>query len=107
MYVGLRAFEVPQIQPRHIKQENDQYRFRVPEGKDTTNGEGKLRDAFLPSSVERDLRQFQTAENTAPRDSFGELTERDVRAAVKRTAEQTGDDDFRQVSSHDLRRRYA
>jgi len=110
-YVGLRAFEVPQIQPRHIKQEDGQYRLRVPEGKDTANGEGKPRDAFLPSSVERDLRQFQTAENIAPRDSFVELTERGVRAAVKRTAEaaaeQTGDEDFSQVSSHDLRRRFA
>jgi len=110
-YVGLRAFEIPQIQPRHIKQEGDQYRLRVPEGKDTANGEGKPRDAFLPSSVERDLRQFQTSENIAPRDPIVELTERGVRAAVKRTAEatadQTGDEDFRQVSSHDLRRRFA
>ncbi len=110
-YVGLRAFEIPQIQPRHIKQEGDQYRLRVPEGKDTVNGEGKPRDAFLPSGVERDLRQFQTSENIAPRDPFVELTERGVRAAVKRTAEaaadQTGDNDYRRVSSHDLRRRYA
>ncbi len=110
-YVGLRAFEIPQIRPQHIKQEGDQYRLRVPEGKDTANGEGKPRDAFLPSSVERDLRQFQTAENIAPRDQLVKLTERGVRAAVKRTAEaaaeQTGDNDYRQVSSHDLRRRYA
>jgi len=110
-FVGLRAFEIPQIQPRHIKQEGDQYRLRVPEGKDTANGEGKPRDAFLPSNVERDLRQFQTSENIAPRDPLVELTERGVRAAVKRTAEaaagQTGDDDFRHVSSHDLRRRFA
>lgn len=110
-YVGLRAFEIPQIQPQNIKQEGDQYRLRVPEGKDTANGQGKPRDSFLPSSVERDLRQFQTAENIAPRDPFVELTERGVRAAVKRAAEaaaeQTGDEDFLQVSSHDLRRRYA
>jgi len=110
-YVGLRAFEIPQIQPRHIKQEGDQYRLRVPEGKDTANGEGKPRDAFLPNNVERDLRQFQTSKNIAPRDPYVELTERGVRAAVKRTAEataeKTGDDDFRHVSSHDLRRRYA
>jgi len=110
-YVGLRAFEVPQIQPQHIKQEGDQYRLRVPEGKDTANGEGKPRDAFLPADLERDLRQFQTEENIAPRDPFVDLTERGVRDVVKRTAEaaadQTGDDDFQQVSSHDLRRRFA
>jgi integrase len=38
-------------------------------------------------------------------------SERGVRAAVKRTAEaaaeQTGNDDFEHVSSHDLRRRFA
>ena len=46
---------------------------------------------------------------------FGEplvdLSERGIRAIVKRTAERaadkTGDDDFRYVSSHDLRRRFA
>jgi hypothetical protein len=34
-YVGLRAFEVPQIQARHIKRtdDGDHYRFRVPRGK--------------------------------------------------------------------------
>ena len=40
-----------------------------------------------------------------------ELYERGVRDVVKRTAERateaTGDDDYRYVSSHDLRRRFA
>lgn len=111
-YVGLRAFEIPQIQPRHIKQpESETYRLRVPEGKDTTSSGGKPRDAFLPDHVERGLQQYQNAENIAPREPFVDLTERGVRAAVKRTAraaaEATGDDDFRHVSSHDLRRRFA
>lgn len=111
-YVGLRAFEIPQIEPQHIKQtENGSYRLRIPEGKDTSGNGGKPRDAFLPASVERDLQQFQNAENIAPREPFVGLTERGLRAAVKRTAEAaaeaTGDDDFRHVSSHDLRRRFA
>jgi len=111
-YVGLRAFEMPQIQPSHIKQtENGSYRLRVPRGKDTTGNGGKPRDAYLPPDVERDLQQYQNAENIAPRDPFVDLTERGVRAAVKRTAEaaadETGDQDFQHVSSHDLRRRFA
>jgi len=110
-FVGLRAFEMPQIQPQHIKQEAGQYRLRIPEGKDTANGTGKPRDGFLPDHVERDLQQFQNAENIAPRDPFIDLSERGVRAVVKRTAEhaaeQTGDPDFEHVSSHDLRRRFA
>ncbi|SDJ52604.1 Phage integrase family protein [Halovenus aranensis] len=111
-YVGLRAFEVPQVEPQHIKTtESGQYRLRVPRGKDTTGNGGKPRDAYLPAHVERDLQQFQNAENIAPKDAFVELSERGVRAAVKRTSEaaadQTGDGDFEHVSSHDLRRRFA
>jgi len=111
-FVGLRSFEVPQVQPRHIKTtESGQYRLRVPEGKDTTGSGGKPRDAYLPDDVERSLQQFANAENIAPREPFVNLSGRGVRAAVKRTAEaaadQTGEDDFRHVSSHDLRRRFA
>jgi integrase len=111
-FVGLRAFEIPQEQPQHIKEtESGQYRLRVPEGKDTTGSGGKPRDAYLPADVEADLARFQNNENIAPREPFVDLTERGVRAVVKRTAEaaaeETGDDDFRHVSSHDLRRRFA
>ena len=111
-FVGLRSFEVPQIQPRHIKTtESSQYRLRVPEGKDTTGSGGKPRDAYLPDDVERSLQQFANAENIAPREPFVDLSGRGVRAAVKRTAKaaaaETGDDDFRHISSHDLRRRFA
>ena len=111
-FVGLRSFEIPQIQPRHIKTtESGQYRLRVPEGKDTTGSGGKPRDAYLPDEVERSLQQFANAENIAPREPFVDLSGRGVRAAVKRTAKaaaaETGDDDFRHVSSHDLRRRFA
>lgn len=111
-YVGLRAFEIPQVQPQHIKQtEAGGYRLRVPEGKDTTGNGGKPRDAYLPAAVEASLQRYQNAENIAPRDPFINLTERGVRAVVTRTAEaaadETGDGDFRHVSSHDLRRRFA
>ena len=111
-FVGLRSFEVPQVQPRHIKTtESGQYRLRVPEGKDTTGSGGKPRDVYLPDDVERSLQQFANAENIAPREPFVDLSGRGVRAAVKRTAEaaanETGENDFRHVSSHDLRRRFA
>jgi integrase len=111
-FVGLRSFEIPQVQPRHIKTtESGQYRLRVPEGKDTTGSGGKPRDAYLPDDVERSLQQFANAENIAPREPFVDLSGRGVRAAVKRTAkaaaDETGEDDFRHVSSHDLRRRFA
>lgn len=111
-FVGLRAFEIPQVSPAGISEtENGWYRLRVPEGKDTTGSGGKPRDAYLPTDVERDLQQFQNVENIAPKEPFVDLTERGVRSVVKRTAEaaaeNTGDQDFWKVSSHDLRRRYA
>lgn len=112
-YVGLRAFEVPQPCPEHVKRTEDgsHYRLRVPEGKDTSGNGGKPRDAYLPQEVERDLHQYQSAEDVARHEPFVELTERGVRDVVKRTAEraaeETGDDDFLHVSSHDLRRRFA
>lgn len=113
-YVGLRAFEVPQIKPKHIKRAGDDgehYHLRVPQGKDTSGSGGKPRDAYLPQHVEGDLQRYQNAENVAPDESFIEIEERGVRDVVKRTAaraaERTGDDDYRYVSSHDLRRRFA
>ncbi|MCG1004866.1 MULTISPECIES: site-specific integrase [Halobacterium] len=112
-YVGLRAFEIPQIQPRHVArtEDGDHYRLRVPEGKDTSGNGGKPRNAYLPRDVESDIHRFQNAEDIGRRESLIDLTERGIRAVVKRTAEraadESGDEDYRYVSSHDLRRRYA
>jgi len=117
-YVGLRAFEIPQIQPRHVKRTKTNsdtssrtWRLRVPRGKDTTSSGGKPRDAFLPKDVEMALDRYAKRENVTPRESFIDLTERGVRGVVKRTAaaaaDETGDSDFDYVSSHDLRRRFA
>ena len=112
-FVGLRAFEVPQIQARHIKRtdDGDHYRLRVPRGKDTANGDGKPRDSYLPPDVESDIHRYANAVDLEQHDPLVDLTERGVREVVKRTArraaEATGDEDFRRVSSHDLRRRFA
>jgi integrase len=112
-YVGLRAFEIPQICPKHVKrtEDGDHYRLRVPEGKDTTGNGGKPRDAYLPADVEGDIHRYTNAEDISHNESLVDLSERGVRDVVKRTAEraveETGDDDFQYVSSHDLRRRFA
>ncbi|MFC7026374.1 site-specific integrase [Halomicroarcula sp. GCM10025324] len=111
-FVGLRAFEMPQVRPVDVKQtESDQYRLRIEAGKDTSGNGGKPRDAYLPDSVERDLQRFQNEHNIAPKDSFIDLSQPGVRAVVRRTAEraarETGDQDFEKVSTHDLRRRFA
>ena len=111
-FVGLRAFEMPQVRPVDVKQtESGQYRLRVKAGKDTSGNGGKPRDAYLPDSVERDLQRFQNEHNIAPKDPFIDLSQPGVRAVVRRTAhratQETGDPDFEKVSTHDLRRRFA
>ena len=112
-YVGLRAFEIPQAKPKHVKRtsDGDHYRLRIEKGKDTTGNGGKPRDAYLPKDVEGDIHRYQNAADIGRDEPLVDLTERGVRAVVKRTAEcaaeETGDDDFRYVSSHDLRRRFA
>jgi len=112
-YAGLRAFEVPQVQPRHVRRVDDgeHYRLRVPEGKDTKHGEGEPRNAYLPSDVERDLYQFARDRGLDDDEPYVDLSAGGVRAVVRRTAEaaadRTDDEDFRDVSSHDLRRRFA
>jgi len=111
-YVGLRAFEIPQVRPIDMKEtDSGQYRLRIEAGKDSSGNGGKPRNAFLPDNVERDLQRFQNEHNIAPKDPFVELKQPGVRAVVRRTAkraaENTGEEDFRKVSSHDLRRRFA
>ena len=87
------------------------FSFETPEGKDTSGNGGKPRDAYLPADVESDLHRFQNAEDIGRHEPLVDLSERSVRDIVKRTArraaDETGDEDFRCVSSHDLRRRFA
>jgi integrase len=112
-YVGLRAFEIPQIRPNHVMRTEDgeHYRLRIPEGKDTSGNGGKPRDAYLPQDVEGNIHRYHNAEDIGRQEPLVDLSERGIRSAVKRTAkraaEETGDDDFRYVSSHDFRRRFA
>jgi integrase len=91
--------------------DGDQFRLRVPEGKDTTGSGGKPRDASLPRDVEGDIHRYVRSEDLGRHESIVDLSESGVRTVVKRTAERaadaTGDEYFRHVSSHDLRRRFA
>ena len=61
--------------------------------------------------VEADRHRYVTAKGIDRNEPIIDLAERTIRTVVKRTAEraakETGDEDFRHVSSHDLRRRFA
>ena len=111
-FVGLRAFEIRQPTPSDIKTtDNDHYRLFIKAGKDTSGSGGSPRDAYLPREVERDLRRFIRSKNIAPKARIISLSTKGIRDAIKRTArrtaEETGNDNFRYVSAHDLRRRFA
>jgi integrase len=97
--------------PRQTNRRRRTLPATVPEGKDTTGNGGKPRDAYLPGNVERELHQYQQENDLHPSDPFIDLSESGVRAVVKRVAntiaDETGEEDYRYVSSHDFRRRFA
>ena len=113
--VGLRSFEIPQVTPggvqRHVGDDGDHYFLRVPKGKDTSGGGGKARDAYLPQDLERAIHRFVQSEDIDDDEPIVDVSRRTVQRIVTRTAnraaDETGDTDFQQVSSHDLRRYFA
>jgi len=111
--VGLRSFEIPQLRPEHVRWTSDgeHYRLRVPRGKDTSGEGGKPRNAYLPHEVERAIHLYSNSEEIADDEPLIELTPQSVQCVVTRTAErvgdETGDPDWRKVSSHNLRRYFA
>ena len=112
---GLRVAEVLDIEPRHISRMSDGRHFvlEVVAGKDTT-GEfegGKHREAWLPASVESLINRYQQAEDLADDDRLLDRTTRTLQNWVgdagDLAASATGDEDYRRVSTHDLRRSWA
>ncbi|MFB6282951.1 MAG: site-specific integrase [Halobacteria archaeon] len=111
--VGLRSFEIPQIKPKHIRRNDsgEHYFLRVPRGKDTQRKGGKPRDAYLPRDLETQIHRYIKTENIPRDEVILDYTPRRIQQIVKETAEkaaqETGMEDFKHVSSHDLRRYYA
>jgi len=111
--VGLRSFEIPQIQPQHVRRtdDGDHYRLRVPRGKDTSGSGGKPRNAYLPAEVESDIHRYARTHDLGDSDVLVDLSPRSVQRVVSETAElveqDTGNPDWGKVSAHDLRRYFA
>lgn len=120
---GLRSFEVPQIRPIDVLDdktaENNQYFLHIREGKDTTGNGGKPRDTWLPTSLERDLLELRYDNDVEPDEPIIDVTRRRVQRIVKEAAEEVAQsvedgesipgqpEQWRMVSSHDLRRYFA
>jgi integrase len=112
---GLRVAETLDVQPRHISRTKDgrHYELAVTSGKDTT-GEyegGKYRETWLPRDVEVLINRYVQENNLGDGDLLIDRKKRSVQNWVSRAADaaadETGDDDYRRVSSHDLRRCWA
>ena len=112
---GLRAHEVLDVEPRHISRMSDgrHYELEVVGGKDTTGeyDQGKHRETWLPIEVESFINRYIQSEDLNRDESLVDVSKRTVQNWVKWAAEEaadeTGNMDFRRVSTHDLRRAWA
>ncbi|QIO22398.1 site-specific integrase [Haloarcula sp. JP-L23] len=112
---GLRVAEVLDVTPAHISRRSDgrHFELEVVAGKDTT-GEyrgGKHRETWLPREFEAQINRYRQEKEIADDEPLVDRAKRTVQDWVDRAADQaadsTGDDDYRRVSSHDLRRCWA
>lgn len=112
---GLRVAETLDVTPADIKRTSDgaHHLLNVEAGKDTT-GEyegGMQRETWLPRDVEVLLARFQKQNELPEDESYIDVGKRQVQNwvqnAAETAAEETGDDDYQKVSTHDLRRCWA
>lgn len=109
---GLRADEVNYPGPAELRwsPDGDCWLFEV-RGKNTRGGEPKLRDAWMPADIQDDIHKFARERGVSDGEPWVDAATSTVRRWVKDAAEcvleETGDERWRHVSSHDLRRSFA
>ena len=112
---GLRVSEVLDVTPSDVSRRSDgrHYKLEVRSGKDTS-GEyinGKHRETWLPIDLEAHLHRHIQEEDIASDEPIVDRTKRTLQNwvdhAVDAAATETGDEDYRRVSTHDLRRCWA
>jgi len=114
---GLRVAEVLDVRPCDISRRRDgrNYKLEVVCGKDTTGkyDGGKHRETWLPRDLEAHMNRLIQGDTlgVTENDSIVDRTKRTIQnwvsEACDRVAEETGDEDYRRVSTHDLRRCWA
>ena len=112
---GLRVAEVLDVTPSDISRFPDgrHYKLEISSGKDTT-GEydgGKHRETWLPVEFEAVINRYVQERGLADNEPLIDHSKRTVQYWVEEAAgdaaEATGDDDYRRLSTHDLRRCWA
>lgn len=109
---GLRSDEVPKVTLGDIRysDEGECWLFSV-RGKNTDSGDPKMRDAWMPEDVERNVSKYARERGLSDDDPIVSVSpssvRRWVREAAQSVAEDTENDRWGHVSSHDLRRSWA
>jgi integrase len=114
---GLRVSETVNLEPGDIRESTHPHVeamfLRVRHGKDTSGkrDEGKYRDAFVPARVEGAAREYAMREGLDDEDPFFDVCKRTLQGYLKdvgrKAAEETGEEDWKKFSSHDLRAFFA
>lgn len=115
--VGLRIGETARTKIEHIEyleRDDGEVTFLyVPEYEPTTQTreKGRPRSIFLPNRIEELINEYAEKTGIGPSDELFPVVKRTVQEYVKRaaqrTAEATGNEDFKQISSQDLRAFFA
>jgi site-specific recombinase XerC len=109
---GLRASEVPYPADEHLRwsEDGEVWLFEV-RGKNTAGGEPKRRDAWMPEDVADDVHKFSRERDLARGEAWVPRSKSTVRRwvddAAEQIADETGNERWGSVSSHDLRRSFA
>lgn len=104
---GLRSFEVLRVAPKDVVRmdvdSNDEWKLRVWEGK----GE-KFRETYLPQDLKTELKAYSNAVGISSNEPVIDVSKRTlqrwVRTAASDVQEDTDDEGYQYVSTHDLRR---
>jgi integrase len=109
---GLRASEVTYPADEHLRwSEKGEIWLLEVRGKNTKGGAPKIRDAWMPEAVADDVHKYSRERGLSPSTAWVDASTSTVRRWVKNAAQtvadETDDDRWRHVSSHDLRRSWA
>lgn len=109
---GLRADEVNYPGPAQLRWSDDGECWLVEvRGKNTKGGDATLRDAWMPEDVQDDVHKYARERGIPDDDPWVDAATSTIRRWVKDAAaavrDETGDDRWQHVSSHDLRRSWA
>lgn len=110
--VGARASGVLSAKPKNLRwnSEGEYWELQL-RGKNTKGGEKTIRDAYVPDQVKNNLDRYASERDVADDEPYvGKSTSRVrgwVREITNEIAEDRGEERWKHVSSHDLRRSWA